>query len=188
MSRTASRLLLGTLIVLPLLLSGCAPKPPETFLNEYFTALHLQQDRPTALTLIQLPAGMTPAEDKLGCFEAEEPWMVASQILMQQGGASDLNARRRIWMKWKRDRWVALKRQHTTRSTATLRVRIEGALFRAAGSTPAETVELDYILIRLDDQTWRINKVEVADWTPGQKFSVKGQPGDPSTDNSKEED
>jgi len=187
MTRVLTRVLIGSLIVLPLLLSGCAPKPPETFLNEYFTALFLKEDRTTALTLIQLPVGITPAAESLGCFPAEEPWAVASKALMLAGGAGDFSARRRIWMKWKQDRWVSIKRQHTTRSTATIRVRIEGALFTAAGVTPAETIELDYILIRLDDQTWRINKVEISDWKPGQKFSVKGQPGDPSTEKEKEE-
>lgn len=162
------RQLLWLMATLPLLLSGCGPKPPETFLQEYFQLLILQSDRNQALQLVQYPAGIDPPPDLLGGFAAEESWLGAMQALFAKEQAQDPVSRRRLWQRWRKDKWVQWHRQHTTRTTATVRVRVESALFRAAGAEAPSVVELNYVLIRLNDQTWRLSKVEVADWQRGQ--------------------
>lgn len=159
------------LLPLLLLLTACAPKPPETFLRSYFTALLLDADRPAALALVQYAAGIAPPEGVHWCFAAEEPFVTAVQAIMEKEGALDRGARTRLWRTLQRDKLISMKRQHTTRTTATTRVRLEAGLFTRAG-VERDAIELDYIMLRMDDQTWRVNRVQQTGWTRGSEYKL----------------
>ncbi|MEO7994113.1 MAG: hypothetical protein ABI743_06910 [bacterium] len=161
------------LLVAVLSFSGCGPQPPETFLHAYFKTLLVEADREAALANVVYQAGSSAPEGKSWCFDHEEPFVTAAYATFAKAGATDTRSRRPIYAKWMRDKWITLVRQHTTRTTATVRVRFEAPLLAGGGIADAKALELDYVLLRDDDGIWRVNEVKIPDHEHGGEFGVE---------------